>query len=95
MNKGDIDGAKKGFLETLDEAAMSTVAGVKSEIKVAAFSNLGMLARRENNFTEALKWYKNAEEEQMMAGGNWVKDITETRKKMQQTVAMLSGGQGD
>lgn len=94
LNKGDLAGARKEFLATLEEASLYSVIDVRSEIRVATYTNLGMLAGKENNFREALTWYKKAEDEQTMAGGNWVKDISASRKKMEATVAMLSGGAG-
>jgi tetratricopeptide (TPR) repeat protein len=92
LERGDLPGARKEFLDALDETSRSTVGDVREEITVNSYNALGVIAFKQGDFREALRWYRQAEEEQTRFGGNWVPDISANRKRMEATVAMLPGG---
>jgi hypothetical protein len=94
LDKGDLEGAKREFLASLQEASLSSVKDVREEVTVSSHNALGAIAWREGNFRESLKWYKMAEEEQSRFGGNWIPDISSSRKRSEATVAMLPGSAG-
>jgi hypothetical protein len=87
LNSGDVEGARKEFLATLDEVSKETVAEVKYQLTVYCHYDLGVIAIRQNNYTEALKWLKLAEEEQLKFGGNWLPTISDTRKQVENALA--------
>jgi hypothetical protein len=80
---GDRQGARKEFLAAADDAAKFPFAEWRNEMLVRSHNALGIIAWQEENFSEALRWLKMAEEEQTRAGGNWVPDITTNRKKLE------------
>jgi tetratricopeptide (TPR) repeat protein len=95
MDEGKLDSAKKELLDAIDETSRFTFSEVGNEILVSSHNALGVIAFRQGDFKEALRWYKLAEEEQDRFGGNWVPDIADRRKKLEATVSLLSGEQGD
>jgi tetratricopeptide (TPR) repeat protein len=92
LDRGNYNEAKKNFLATIDEVSRFTVVDVGHEITVRSYSNLGYLASKQNDYREALSWYKSGEEIQTRFRGNWVPDIIDQRKKVEATVTMMSGG---
>ena len=80
---GDKQGARKEFLAAADDAAKFPFAEWRNEMLVRSHNALGITAWQEENFSEAMRWLKMAEEEQIRAGGNWVPDITTNRKKLE------------
>ena len=80
---GDKQGARKEFLAAADEAAKFPFAEYRNEMLVRSHNALGIIAWQEENFSEALRWLKMAEEEQTRAGGNWVPDVTANRKRLE------------
>jgi tetratricopeptide (TPR) repeat protein len=91
LDEGKLEESKKELLDAIDECSRFTFTEVANEILVSSHNALGVIAYRQGDFREALRWYKIAEEEQMRFGGNWVPDITDRRKKMEQTVSLMSG----
>ena len=94
LDRGDLQEAKNKFLDAIDEVSRYTVTDVGHELTVVSYANLGYIAQKEGNFHEALEWYKLGYEKQTQVGGNWVPDIATQRKKMEASVAMLSGKPG-
>jgi len=80
---GDKQGARKEFLAAADDAAKFPFAEWRNEMLVRSHNALGITAWQEENFSEALRWLKMAEEEQTRAGGNWVPDVTANRKRLE------------
>ncbi|TMI78155.1 MAG: hypothetical protein E6H10_17655 [Bacteroidetes bacterium] len=95
MDQGKLEESKKELLDAIDECSRFTFTEVANEILVSSHNALGVIAFRQGDFREALRWYKLAEEEQTRFGGNWVPDITERRKKMEGTVSLMSGNATD
>ena len=77
---GDKQGARKEFLAAADDAAKFPFAEWRNEMLVRSHNALGIIAWQEENFSEAMRWLKLAEEEQTRAGGNWVPDLTANRQ---------------
>jgi 4-amino-4-deoxy-L-arabinose transferase-like glycosyltransferase len=90
LNNGDLEGAKKEFLTTLDEASKETFAEVREQLTVYSHYDLGIIAWKKADYQQALKWFKMAEEEQTRFGGNWLPDISQNRKRMEQIVSSQS-----
>ena len=84
---GDKQGAQKEFLAAADDAAKFPFAEWRNEMLVRSHNALGVLAWQEQNFSEAMRWLKLADEEQTRAGGNWVPDLTANRKKLEGIIA--------
>jgi len=87
LDRGDLNGARKEFLATLDEVAKENFAEVRQQLTVYSHADLGIIELRSGNNPEALKWFRMAEEEQIRFGGNWMPDLTANRKKLEQIVA--------
>jgi hypothetical protein len=51
---------------------------------------LGIIAWREGNFSEAMRWLKFADEEQIRAGGNWVPELGGNIKRLERIIASPS-----
>ena len=91
LDEGKLAESRKELLDAIDETSRFTFSEVGEEILVSSHNALGVIAFKEGDFREALRWYKIAEEEQARFGGHWVPDIAERRKKMEATVSLLSG----
>src|SRR4030095_2936487 len=89
LDSGDLDGARKEFLLAVDEASRSGFAEGREQVLVNSHNDLGIVAWREGNYQEALSWLQLAEEEQTRFGGNWVPDISATRKRLEAIIASL------
>ena len=85
--RGNLDGARKEFLAALDGASRETDINAQHEMIVVSHDALGVLAQTANNYREALRWFRMAEEEQARFGGRWVSDITAKRKRMEEMAA--------
>jgi hypothetical protein len=85
--RGNLDGARQEFLAALDEAPGETDINAQHEVIVVSHDALGVLAWTANNYGEALRWFRMAEEEQASFGGRWVSDITAKRKRMEELAA--------
>src|SRR5262249_38744403 len=81
--------ARKEFVDSLDENKRSTVTTAKED--VVCYNALGDVASKEEDYREALRWYRMAEDEQRRAGGNWVSGIDKSRERMEGIVALLPG----
>ena len=82
-----MQGARKEFLASLDENKRSTVTGARED--VLCYNALGDVASKEEDYREALRWYRMAEDEQRRAGGTWVTGIDKSRERMEGVVALL------
>jgi len=83
----DKQGARKEFLAAAADAAKFPFAEWRNEMLVRSHNALGILAWQEQNFSEAMRWLKLADEEQTRAGGNWVPDLTANRKRLEGIIA--------
>jgi hypothetical protein len=79
----DLQGARKEFLAAADEASRFPLAETRQEFLVRSHSALGIVAWRQGQHTEALRWLKMAEDDQTRFGGNWVPDLTANRKRLE------------
>ena len=89
VDRGDLPGARKEFLDALDENKRSTAPGARED--VLCYNALGDVASKEEDYREALRWYRMAEDEQRKAGGTWVTGIDKSRERLEGIVALLPG----
>ena len=87
LDLGNLKEAKKEFLDGVNEASRESFTAVRQQLTVYCHTDLGIIAWRTGNFREALDWFRQAEEEQIRFGGNWIPDLTSNRKKLEQIVA--------
>jgi len=84
-----LQGARKEFLDSLDENKRSTVTTARED--VLCHNALGDVASKEEDYREALRWYRMAEDEQRRAGGTWITGIDKSRERMEGAIALLPG----
>ena len=89
FDRGDLQGARKEFLDSLHENKRSTVTTARED--VLCYDALGDVASKEEDYREALRWYRMAEDEQRRAGGTWITGIEKSRERMEGFVALLPG----
>jgi tetratricopeptide (TPR) repeat protein len=89
LDRGDLQGARKEFLEALDENKRSTVTTARED--VVCYNGLGDVASKEEDYREALRWYRMAEDKQRGAGVTGVTGIDKSRERMEGIVALLPG----
>ena len=89
LNRGDLQGARREFLDSLDENKRSTVTTARED--VLCYNALGDVASKEEDYREALRWYRMAEDQQRRADGSWVTGIDKSRERMEGIVALLPG----
>jgi len=87
MERGDVNGAKKEFLAGIDEASRESFAPVKNEVSVYCYTNLGIIAWKEANYPDALKWFRLAKNLQDLAGANWIPTLAKTCKQLEDIIA--------
>ena len=87
LERNDLDGARKEFLAGVNEASKEGFAPVRNEITVYCYTNLGIISWRETNYQESLKWFRLAEQQQNIAGVNWMPTISQTRKQLEAIIA--------
>jgi tetratricopeptide (TPR) repeat protein len=90
LDQDDLQGARKELLTGVDEAKRSSYSEGQEEVLVNIYYNLGIVAWKEANYQEALRWLLLAEEEQSRAGANWLPDLTANRKRLEAIIASLS-----
>jgi hypothetical protein len=90
LDQDDLQGARKELLTGVDEAKRSSYGEGREEVLVNIYNNLGILAWKEANYQEALRWLRLAEEEQTRSGSNWLPDLTANRKRLEAIIASLS-----
>jgi hypothetical protein len=90
LDQDDLQGARGEFLAAVDEAARSSFTEGRQEVLVNSYNNLGIVAWRQTNYSEALHWLRLAEEEQTRSGSNWLPDLTANRKRLEAIIASLS-----
>jgi tetratricopeptide (TPR) repeat protein len=91
LDRGDLPSAKKEFLATLEETSLSSVGEIRQEVSVSTHNALGVIAWKQGDYREALKWFTMAEAEQNNFGGNWVPDISSRKQNMENIVGIISG----
>jgi hypothetical protein len=90
LDQDDLQGARSEFQAAVDEAGRSSFTEGRQEILVNSYNNLGIVAWRQTNYSEALHWLRLAEDEQTRSGGNWLPDLTANRKRLEAIIATLS-----
>jgi tetratricopeptide (TPR) repeat protein len=89
LDRGDLEGARKEFLDSLDENKRWTVTTAREY--VLCYNALGDVASKQEDYREALRWYRMAEDDQRRAGGTWVTGLDKSRERMEAIVALLPG----
>src|SRR5258708_10378445 len=89
LDMRDLPGAKKEFMDGIDEASRLTYSEGQEEVLVNCHYNLGIAEWLQGNYREALPWVKLAEEEQNKFGATWFSDLTENRKRLEAIIASL------
>jgi tetratricopeptide (TPR) repeat protein len=87
MERNDLNGAKKEFLAGVNEASREGFAQVRNELSVYCYTNLGIIAWKQINYEESLKWFRHAEQQQNNAGANWVPTLSQTCKQLEGIIA--------
>jgi len=90
LDQDDLQGARREFLAAVDETSRSSFTEGRQEVLVNSYNNLGIVAWRQTNYSEALHWLRLAEEEQTRSGSNWLPDLTANRKRLEAIIATLS-----
>lgn len=83
LDKGDLTGAKKEILISLDEGSRHTYEDAKQGAMIRGHNALGILAWTEGNYPEAMKWLKQADAEQTRFGKNIVPELTANMKQLE------------
>ena len=89
LNQDKLPEAKKSFVTCIEEVSKESFTSTSNELTVYCHYNLGVIAVREKNNREALKWFRLADEEQTRFGGNWMPSIPATRKQLESIVASM------
>ena len=89
LDKDNLDSAKKEFLNTIDELSRYTVEDVARELYVVCNNNLGVIAEKQSNYSDAVKYYKEAAEKQKQFGGNWIPGISSSINRMQAKLGIV------
>ena len=87
MEQNDLNGAKKEFLAGVNEASREGFAQVRNELTVYCYTDLGIIAYKQVNYEESLKWFRLAEQQQNSAGANWVPTLSQTCKQLEGIIA--------
>jgi hypothetical protein len=87
LEQNNLNGAKKEFLAGVDEASKETFAPVRNELTVYCYVDLGIIAWKQTNYQESLKWFRLAEQQQNNAGANWVPTVAQTCKQLETIIA--------
>ena len=87
MERNDLNGAKKEFMTGLDEVSRDTFADTRNELTVYCTANLGIIAYKQTDYPEALKWFRMAEKQQSLAGANWMPTLSKTCKQLEDIIA--------
>ena len=90
LDQDDLQGAHGEFVAAVDEASRSSFTEAREEVLVNSYNNLGIVAWRQTNYSEALHWLRLAEQEQTRSGSNWLPDLTANRKRLEAIIASLS-----
>ena len=87
MERNDLNGAKKEFQAGVNEASREGFAQVRNELTVYCYTDLGIIAYKQVNYEESLKWFRLAEQQQNSAGANWVPTLSQTCKQLEGIIA--------
>ncbi len=90
LDKGDLAGAKKEFLVSVDEGSRHSFEEARQTALVRGHNALGILAWTVGNYDEALMWLAKAEQEQNQFGRVIVPDLSENRKKLEGIISSKS-----
>ncbi len=86
LDMNDPEGAKKEFLNGIDEASRLGYSEGQQEVLVNCHYNLGIVEWGLGNYQQALKWLSIAEEEQNRFGGTWFPDLSANRKRLEEFI---------
>jgi hypothetical protein len=87
MERNDLNGAKTEFLAGINEASREGFAQVKNELTVYCYTDLGIIAWKQVDYEQSLKWFRLAEQQQNSAGANWVPTLSQTCKQLEGIIA--------
>ena len=87
LEQNDLNGAKKEFVAGVNEASRESFVPVKNELTVYCYTDLGIIAWKQMNYQESLKWFRLGEQQQNIAGANWVPTISQTCKQLEAIIA--------
>jgi len=87
LEQGELNGAKKEFFAGVNEASKEGFAQVRNQVTVYCYTNLGIIAWRQTDYPEALKWFRLAEKQQNIAGANWMPTLAQTCKQLEDIIA--------
>ena len=87
LEQNDLNGAKKEFVAGVNEASRETFVPVKNELTVYCYTDLGIIAWKQMNYEESLKWFRLGDQLQKNAGANWVPTIEQTCKQLEGIIA--------
>jgi hypothetical protein len=56
-------------------------------LTVYCYTDLGIIAWKQTDYSESLKWFRLAEKQQTLAGANWVPTLAQTCKQLEGIIA--------
>jgi hypothetical protein len=86
METGDLERARLEFERAYDESQKHTSRRIREELAVFGHYGLGLVAWRERDYETALRWIKLADEEQGRFNGNWIPEIPQRRRRLENLV---------
>jgi hypothetical protein len=86
MEQNKLEEAKKEFLAVISEAGGETFAAGKAEVSVYSYYSLGSISLKQNNYPEALKWFRLAQDQQNRAGVVWMPTLPKTIKQLEDAI---------
>ncbi len=89
LDMGDPNGAKNEFSKGVDEALRISYLAWQQEMLVKFHCSLADAEYALGNYSEALRWVKQAEEEQVRFGGSWVPNLTNNRRELELIIDSL------
>jgi len=86
LDKGDMESAKKKFLEELNEISLLPSPEARQEALIACYYDLGVAEAGLGNSKEALSWIRLAEQEQNQLGRTIIPGVSDSRQKLESTI---------
>src|SRR5258706_6678160 len=86
LEQNNLTDAKKEFITTVSEASKENFAVVRYEVSVYSYYSLGSIGLKQNDYPEALKWFRLAKAQQDQAGGVWMPTITKNIKQLEDAI---------
>ena len=87
MEQNKLNDAKKEFIAGINEASGESFAAAKNEVSVYCYYSLGSIGLKQNDYPEALKWFRLAKKIQDEAGVNWIPTVGKTCKQLEDVIA--------